>query len=138
MKRRDILGLIALAVSLPAAAAPGFASANEDNTKKKNGGESYIQFAPLTGTTTKAGGRRGVLSVDCGLDVPDARLRAFADASIPRLRAAYVQVVLTYAAGLPSGAPPNAEFLVQALQRQTNLILGQPGARLLIGAILVN
>jgi len=133
MRRRDILGLIAMAAALP-----GAAPAAEDNKKKKSGGENYIQFATLTGTTSKPGGRRGVLTVDCGLEVPDPKLRAFADASIPRLRAAYVQVVLTYAAGLPPGDPPNAELIVQSLQRQTNMILGQPGARLLIGAIMVN
>jgi hypothetical protein len=46
--------------------------------------------------------------------------------------------VETYAAGLPSGAEPNADFIAQALQRQTDLILKRPGARLLVGAIVVN
>ena len=86
----------------------------------------------------KGGGRRGVLTVDCGLDVPDAKLRELANASIPRLRAAYVQVVLTYAAGLPSGAPPNPDVLGQGLQRQTDLVLGRPGAKLLLGAVVAN
>jgi hypothetical protein len=79
-----------------------------------------------------------VLTVDCGLDVPDERLRAHAYLSLPRLRAAYVQVVQTYAAGLPSGSPPNADIIGRELQRQTDQVLGRRGARLLLGAILVN
>ncbi len=135
MKRRAILGLVALCAALPGA---GAAWAGEEPKKKKSGGADYLPFATLTGTTRRANGRRGVLTVDCGLEVADLKLRAFADASIPRLRAAYVQAVLTYAAGLPPGAPPNAELIAQSLQRQTDLVLGRPGARLLVGAIMVN
>jgi hypothetical protein len=79
-----------------------------------------------------------VLTVEVGLDVPDGALRSRAEASMPRIRAAYVQTVMTYAAGLPPGAPPNADFLARALQRATDQTLGRPGARLLLGAILVN
>jgi hypothetical protein len=92
----------------------------------------------LTGATNKPGGRRGVLTVDCGIDVPDSALRLRAEQSLPRLRAAYVQTVTIYAAGLPSGAAPNADFLARTLQVQTDSVLGRPGARLLLGAIVVN
>ena len=133
MRRRDILGLFALA-SLPAT----HALAAEEKAKKKSGGENYLPLNQLTGTTRKAGGRRGVLSVDCGLQVDDPKLRTYADQSLPRLRAAYVQVVQVYAAGLPSGAEPDADYIAQALQRQTDLILKRPGAKLLIGAVVAN
>ena len=56
-----------------------------------------------------------MLTVEVGLDVPDGGLRARAEASMPRLRAAYVQTVIIYAAGLPAGASPNADFLAQSL-----------------------
>ena len=72
------------------------------------------------------------------LDVPDGKLRQRATISLPRLRAAYVQVVLIYAAGLPPGAAPNVDFIARELQRQTDLVLGQRGAKLLIGAVVVN
>ena len=129
MKRRAaLLALVALAVAHPAMA----------EEKKKAGGASYIQINTLTGATNKGGGRRGVLTVECGLDIPDAALRHRADLMLPRLRAAYVQMIQTYAAGLSPGAPPSAEFIGLALQRQTDVILGRPGARMLLGAILVN
>jgi hypothetical protein len=134
MNRRALLTLAALAAALPA----GVRAASDSEKKKTSGGLSYIALATLTGTTNKGGGRRGVLTVECGLDVPDGRLRARTDASLPRLRAAYVQTVITYAAGLPVGAPPNTDFLAGALQRQTDSVLGRPGARFLLGSVLVN
>jgi hypothetical protein len=131
MRRRDLLPLIALAAALPLAA-------RGDEKKKKSGGPNYLQLDTLTGTTRKAGGRRGVLTVDCGLEIEDGKLRDYADKSLPRLRAAYVQVVEVYAAGLPSGSEPNADYIARELQRQTDLILKRPGARLLLGAVVAN
>lgn len=131
MDRRALLAL-ALA-ALPGAA---LASGGED-PKKRSGGTSYLVVQTLVGTTIK-GARRGVLTVECGLDVQDNALRERAKASMPRLRAAYAQIVQTYAAGLPAGQPPNVDFLAQNMQRQTDAVLGRPGARLLLGAVLVN
>ena len=136
MDRRLFLSLAALAAPL-LAIWPAVAHASGAE-KKKSGGGSYVPVQTLLGTTIHAGGRRGVLSVDCGLDVPDAGLRTRAEQSVPRLRAAYAQTIQGYAAGLPFGALPNAEYIVQSLQRQTDSILGRPGARVLLGAIIVN
>jgi hypothetical protein len=132
MDRRLFLSLIALA------AAPVAAHASGGGDKKKSGGGSYVPVQTLLGTTLRASGRRGVLSVDCGLDVPNAALRTLAEQSEPRLRAAYVQTIQSYAAGLNPGALPNADYIAQALQRQTDAVLGRPGARVLLGAIVVN
>ena len=131
MDRRLFLGLAALAVFTPAAV-----SASEE--KRKAGGGSYVQMQTLLGTTLRASGGRGVLSVDCGLDVPDAALRARAEQSVPRLRAAYAQIIQAYAAGLAAGALPSADYIAQQLQAQTDVVLGRPGARVLLGAIIVN
>lgn len=137
MRRRDLLTLLLLAAA--PALAPGSAKAGETGGEtKKVGSATYVAMDTLTGATTKANGRRGVLSVECGLDIPDAGLRARAESLLPRLRAAYLQTVLIYAAGLPPDAPPNADFIGRALQRETDAALGRPGARLLLGAILVS
>jgi hypothetical protein len=132
MRRRELLVLIALAGFMPSAVLA------DEKQKKKSGGENYIPLNPVTATTNKGGGRRGVLSVDCGREIDDPKLREFADQSLPRLRAAYVQAMEIYAAGLPPGTEPNADLIVQELQRQTNLILKRPGAKLLIGAVVAN
>ena len=140
MRRRLLLALAACALVAPAIGAPTLAQAGEDK-KKKDGpalDDSYVQINTLTAFTIRADGRRGVMSVDCGLDIPDVNLRKRVQLVLPRLRAAYVQVVQIYAGGLPSGLPPNPDFLARNLQRATDQTLGRPGARLLIGAVLVN
>jgi hypothetical protein len=133
MRRRDLIAVLPL---LTPTLVPGVARAGE--AKKKSGGAGFIAIRALTGTTFKSGGRRGVLSVDCGLQVDDPALREYAQLSLPRLQAAYAQVIQIYAAGLPAGTEPNTDFLAQALQRQTDLILKRPGARFLIGSVLVS
>ena len=134
MDRRRLLAL--LAAGSPAAAARPRGRGRR--RRRSPAATSYIPINTLTGTTIQAGGRRGVLTVDCGLRLADPKLRDYAELSLPRLRAAYVQVVQIYAAGLPSGRRPNADFIAADLQRQTDLILGKPGARLLLGAVMVN
>ena len=131
MDRRLLLALAALAVAAPARAL----AADE---KQPSGAGAYVQMEPLLGTTIRSASRRGVMSVDCGLYVPDPALRARVEQSIPRLRAAYVQTVQSYAAGLSDGALPNVDYIGQTLQRQTDAILGRPGAKLLLGAVIVN
>jgi len=130
MMRRLLVSLLALAVVAP--------SAKAADDKKTPSASTYVAFKALTGAVKKPNGRRGVMSVECGLDVPDAGLRARAEASQPRLRAAYLQTVLAYASGLPYGAPPNTDFLARTMQRQTDQILGKPGARLLLGSVLIH
>ncbi len=140
MERRVLLSL-ALASGaglLGSGAAHASAPKKDGDPKKRTGGSSYLPIQTLTATTNKAGGRRGVFTVECGLDVPDTNLRTRAEQSVPRLRAAFVQTVQIYAAGLPPATLPNADYLSQALQRQTNLVLGKAGARFLLGAIVVS
>lgn len=132
MQRRLFLLAAGLAAAAPAVAG---ASARE---KKKGGGFTFMQLPTLTSTVVRRDGRRGVLTVEAGLDVPDPYLRARADDSRPRLRAAYVQMLQTYATGLPPGTPPNPDTIGREMQRETDRVLGKPGARLLLGTIIIN
>ena len=70
--------------------------------------------------------------------MPDAGLHQRALISMPRLRAAYVQMVQAYASGLSPGAAPDADYISRMLQRETDKVLGKPGAKLLLGTILAN
>ena len=133
MTKRRPFAAIVLAALL---AAPG---AHAAETKKKGGGLSYLQLEPLTATILRGDGHRGVLTVETGVDIPgNGALRARADASQPRLRAAYLVVLQAYASGLGPGVPPNADYISRQLQRETDRVLGQPGAKLLLGTILAN
>jgi flagellar basal body-associated protein FliL len=127
-----------LALTFALAAAAPFAAHGQANEKKKGGGISFVQFQTLTATVFRGDGRRGVLTVEAGVDVADAGLRARVNISQPLLRAAYIQFLQSYAGSLSPGAPPNADYLSQQLQQQTNMVLGRPGAKLLLGTILIN
>jgi hypothetical protein len=98
----------------------------------------YIEFPTLTATIFRVDRRRGVMALNASLDVPDAALRARAVSLTPRLRAAYAQFLNIYAASLPPGRPVDAEYLSREMQRQTDAAIGRPGAKFLLGSILVN
>ena len=131
--RRRLLAVLVL----PALLLPGAALA-EGGERKKGGGITYIQFPTLTATIFRSDGHRGVLTVEAGVDVPNGALRARVNLSGPRLRAAYVAFLQSYVYSLGPGAPPNPDYLSVALQKETDRVLGQPGAHLLLGAMLVN
>ncbi len=133
MDRRRLLALTALV-----AVSPGLTAAAPQGEKKKGGGASFLQINTLTASIMRANGRRGVLTVESGLDIPDAKLRAKADSVLPRIRAAFVQSLQIYASGITPGGVPNAEILARRLQREADRVLGRPGARVLIGTLLVN
>lgn len=77
------------------------------------------------------------MTVEIGVDVPDAGLRTRAEQSRPRLSAAYAEVVGQAGRTLLPSAPPDVEGLIAALQAATNRVLGRAGARVLIGTVMV-
>src|SRR5579871_5220666 len=100
MNRRLILAsLLALA--------PAAALAQQRDQRKKGGGASFIQLDTLTATVIRPDGRRGVMTMEVGVDVADSGLHARAAQSTPLLRANYGEVLRTYAAGLTPGTPPS-------------------------------
>ena len=98
---------------------------------------SYLRLPTVTANVMRSGGRRGVMTVETGIDTPDAALRTRVAQSAPRLRAAYAAVVQQSANALLPGTPPDVERLVAQLQAATNRVLGRAGARLLIGTVMV-
>ena len=98
---------------------------------------TYLRLPTITANVIRPGGRRGVMTVETGLDTPDDALRTRVAQSAPRLRAAYAAVVQQSASALLPGAPPDVERLVAQLQAATNTVMGRAGARLLIGTVMV-
>jgi hypothetical protein len=129
MRRRLIL-IAALMTAGTALAAPV--------EKKKGGGDSFIQLHSITANILLSDHRNGVLQVDVGLDVPDPALRKRAEESIPRLQDAFVREMATYVPSIPPGGAPNPDILSTQLQRAVDRVLGRPGARVLLGSMLVN
>lgn len=130
MDRRTLFGLAAVAAST--AAVPAWASDGGGG-----GGEPYTRLPTLTANIGGAGPRRGVMTVEAGIDCADAALRSRVAQSVPRLRAAYAAVLQRMAAETPPGSPPDVERLVALLQAATDTALGRRGARLLIGTVMV-
>lgn len=98
---------------------------------------TYLRIATVTGNARRSGGGNGVMTVETGIDVPDAALRGRATQSAPRLRAAYNGVVQQAAAALLPGAPPDVERLARDLQAATDRTLGRAGARVLLGTVMI-
>jgi hypothetical protein len=98
---------------------------------------TYVRFPTITASSARPGGRRGVMTVETGVDVPDEALRLRAEQSGPRLRAAYTVVVQRNASQLLPGAPPNVDQISRELQAATDRVLGRTGARLLLGTVMV-
>ena len=132
MERRALLGLAVVATAsdttTPAARASSGGGAASPDT--------YFRLPIITASIIHGDGRRGVLTIETGVDVPDAALRTRAQQSAPRLRAAYNTVAQRFGAGLRPGAVPDVDRLAADLQAATNATLGRPGARVLLGTVM--
>lgn len=130
-RRALIVGLAGLALPL---------SARAGAERQRSGGEGFIQIHALTANVSRGsgGGRRRLITVDVGLDARDAAVRARAEAVQPRLRADLYAQLQTYAAGLRPGEPPNPDLLSTRFQQTVDRVVGRRGARVMLGAILLN
>ena len=136
-RRRALLAALAAAPAVLAAAGAQAAGPAKGD-KKKGGGASFLQLTTLTASIAGPRGRRAILTVEHGLDIPDEKLRAHAELSQPRLRAAFTQTLQLYGSGLAAQALPDADYIARMLQRDADRVLGKAGAKLLLGTILVN
>lgn len=136
MKRRDLLisGLVLTAAATHGSLA--VASGGKEGAQKKV--TPYVHVPLVTATIMRPNGRRGVLTVESGLYTTDAKLNDLVQRSLPRLRAAYFERIQAYAVGLTPGALPNADFVARELQLVTDRQLGRPGARFLLGSLIIN
>lgn len=128
MKRRALL-----AAPLALAATPALAGGGGGGGA--TGG--FVRYPTVTATTIRADGRRGVMTVETGIDVPDAALKLRAEQSQPRIRAVFNILVQREANTLLPGGVPNVERLAAQLQSATNIILGARGAKLLLGTVMI-
>ena len=132
MQRRLLLAAIAATVLLK----PALGRAQGGGGSKQK--PPYLGLKSVTVSLPHADGRRGVLTVEVGVDIANPVLRDRADLYMPRLNAAYVAALQPYALGLSPGQPPNADYVSMVLQRATDQVLGRRGAKVLLGSILAN
>jgi flagellar basal body-associated protein FliL len=115
--------------SLPALGAESNAPAQRKTTQS----ESYIQIEPMYASILDGVKSRGLLLVELGLDVPDAKLRERVTQNLPALRDAYVRSLLTYAAtAVRPWRQPNVDDIANRMQTITNRMVGGEGAKVLM------
>ena len=132
MAYSKLLAIFTLVVLL---AGPSSALANGGKSKSDS---PYVALRPVTLTIVRPNGRRGALTVEVGLNAPDKALRERVEVSGPLLRDAYNAALQSYAMRLGPGTAPDLEIIGAALQRETDRVLGGKGARVMLGAVLVN
>jgi hypothetical protein len=135
MRRALTLTALSLLAAASLAAPSAFASSGGD---KKAAPSTYFALQPLTATAIRRDGRRGVMTLEAGVQATDPGLMERAQQSEPRLRAAFAQVLMTYTAGLPRGAAPDLAYLGGKMQDAADKVLGRKGSRVLLGSALVN
>jgi hypothetical protein len=137
MDRRQLFSLAPLAgglLAIAAAASPAKAAGGGGGSAPKGG---YVRLGTVTASVIRHDGRRGVMTVETGLDVPDPELSAQVVLEGPRLRAAYNSVVQDAASRLLPGAVPDVDRLRHSLQVATIRTLKKRGAVVLLGTVMV-
>jgi hypothetical protein len=136
MRRRLVLAAV-LSFATLSALAP--ARAEEAGARsKRTGAATFVPMPTLTANTQRADGRRGVFSVESGVDVPDPALRERVTGLAPALIDAYATTVRVFAGALRPGQVPDLDALEARLQADTDRIVGRRGTRVLLGTCLVD
>lgn len=136
MRRRHLLASLFPPLVLGAALTARPALASEG--KKEEKPVTYFQLDPISAVVLRRDGRRGVMTVETGIAAKDPKLMARAQASTPRLRAAFSQVLMIYAAGLRGGIAPDMDYVGRELQKACDQVMGRPGAKVLMGSVLLS
>lgn len=139
MRQARLLPLVLIAVLAGGSlAAPTVALAGHGGGEEKKAPPTYFALEPINAVVLRRDGRRGVMTVEAGIEAKDPKLMERAQASTPRLRAAFAQVLMVYAAGLRGGAPPDMDYVARELQKACDQVVGKPGAKVLMGSALLS
>jgi hypothetical protein len=136
--RRAQLVILIVLLALPILTAGPAKAGGHGGEAKNSGSTPYVRMRALNVNILRSSGARTVVTLEVGVFVTDPNLVKRTDASIPRLQAAFGQVVQGYMVGLPVGTIPNADYVAQLLQKETDRVVGQRGAKLLLGTIIIN
>lgn len=132
------LSCIIALTGVSAASTPPGGATKSKSASRLTSAESFVAMAPLTAATPVGRSIGGMLSAEFGFDVPDARLRARAQAMRPRLQDALRGALTEYAAShLRPGGPPDPTRLCVMAQAAVDRAMGAPGVRVLISNLMV-
>lgn len=101
--------------------------------------QTYMPLPPLTATVQANHRARGLLQIEAGLEIEDPQLRRRAERYLPRLRNAWVSGLSAYTGmSYRFGDVPDADRIAQILQEATDITLGEEGAEVLIGMVIIH
>jgi len=150
MSTKTRFAILVCAALLTAAPSASLAFAGKASTPKKDeeqegrqakkvtSSEDYVPFDTFSSPIAAKYGFQGIMVVEAGLDVPDAKLRARAQAMGPKLRDALRTALADYTyRHYRVNSSPDAEKLAQLMQAAADQALGQPGAKLLLASVMI-
>jgi hypothetical protein len=132
MNRRRLLIVLPLFAAAPARAAGGGSGI---------GGKpppTFIRLPLVQANILRQNRTRGVISLENGVDVKDPKIRARIGQIQPRLRSDMARQLSLYTSNLAPGEAPDLDVLAPLLQKQVDLNVGGPGARLVLLNVLIN
>ena len=132
MNRRRLLSLLPLFAASPALAAGGASGIAEKPLP------SFIRLPLIQANILRRNRTRGVISLENGVDVKDPKLRARISQIQPRLRSDMARQLSLYTSNLAPGQARDLDVLTPLLQKQVDLNVGGPGARLVLLNVLIN
>jgi hypothetical protein len=134
-----------LFVSAPTLASPpsgggGGGSQSDDGRRRSlTSSTSYLPLPQLMATVHADYSSAGLLQIEMGLEISDSRLRRRAEHMMPRLRDAYVSAISLYVGmNYRFGDVPDANRIAELLQNATDHTLGQEGAQVLLGMVMIH
>jgi hypothetical protein len=146
MNRLLLLGLICALTAAPVAAAPPPAGGHGEAEAAKpdpqasriTGSPNYIPTFGLRASITRGTKVNGVISVDAGVDVPDAKVRKKVEATKPRLMSAMRDAVLAYVnLSYTVGDRPDADMLKARMQKAVDNVLGPGQAKVTLASVVI-
>ncbi|MFZ4068236.1 MAG: hypothetical protein ACOYKF_11895, partial [Phenylobacterium sp.] len=99
---------------------------------------TFIRLPPIQANILRRNRTRGVISLENGVDVKDPKLQARIGQIQPRLRSDMARQLSLYTSNLAPGQAPDLDVLAPLLQKQVDLNVGGPGARLVLLNVLIN
>lgn len=133
--------LSALVFSAFAVGPAAAAGKNPESGQKRlaTGSPNYVAAPVVTAPIPRGHAFSGLLQVDSGFDIPDARLRARVQALQPRIRADMREALAYYTrAYYRSGAVPDTTRIAAQMQAAADRTIGQSGARLVLVSVMVH
>lgn len=135
---RFVLALLAFALAGPAFAAGGGHGGDakpkpESHERKITSAVSWVSVEPIAVAVLRQNRITGLFLVEFGIDIEDETLRHHAQATLPRLRDAWLRSMSDFAmTRVKIGRQANLDALTTRLQQTTDQMLGGPGAKVLL------